>query len=224
MRYVLAALAVLAVLAIAVIGTVLLANPGGSDDERSAAPGTQRAGGADRGDARPFRGGTPPPGQILPRFRLRDHRGEALGPADLAGKVVLVTFLDTQCTDACPIIASQIGHGLRLLTPAERGDVVAVAITSDPKGDTPRSVGTFLRNHRAAGLRYLIGSEPELRPVWDAFHVLPSVDTGDDEVHSAPVRIFDRTGTWVTSLHPGADLTPASLAHDIRIALEEEAS
>lgn len=216
MKYALAALAVLAVMAIAVTGTALLADPGGSGDRGSPA---ERAGGADRGGARSFRGGTPPPGQELPRFRLRDHRGEALGPADLAGKAVVVTFLDTQCIDACPIIASQIGQGLRLLTRAETGDVVAVAITSDPEGDTPRSVRTFLANHRAANLRYLIGSERELRPVWDAFHVLPSVDTGDDDVHSAPVRIFDRTGAWVASLHPGADLTPENLAHDIRAAL-----
>lgn len=32
-------------------------------------------------------------------------------------------------------------------------------------------------------------------------------------------RIFDRQGTWVTTLHPGADLTPANLAHDVRVAL-----
>jgi hypothetical protein len=36
------------------------------------------------------------------------------------------------------------------------------------------------------------------------------------------VRIYDRNGTWVTTLHPGADLTEANLAHDIRAALAAE--
>jgi hypothetical protein len=82
-------------------------------------------------------------------------------------------------------------------------------------------VRSFLRRHRVAGiLRYLVGTESELRPVWDAFHVLPSVDTGDDEIHSAPVRLFDREGVWVATLHAGVDLTPANLAHDVRVALD----
>ena len=30
-----------------------------------------------------------------------------------------------------------------------------------------------------------------MRPVWHAFGVLPAVDTGNDDVHSADVRVFD---------------------------------
>jgi cytochrome oxidase Cu insertion factor (SCO1/SenC/PrrC family) len=33
------------------------------------------------------------------------------------------------------------------------------------------------------------------------------------------VRIFDRNGIWVTTQRLGVDLTPANLAHDIRVAL-----
>jgi hypothetical protein len=33
------------------------------------------------------------------------------------------------------------------------------------------------------------------------------------------VRIFDRRGIWVSTLHAGIDLTPANLVHDIRAAL-----
>jgi len=168
-----------------------------------------------------FRGGQPPEDIRLPDFTLREHSGAVTHSDDLRGNVVLVTFLDTQCTEACPVIAGQIGQGLELLSPSERSDVVALAISSDPQEDTPASVRTFLRRHRVAGtLRYLVGTEPELRPVWDAFHVLPSVDTGNDEIHSAPLRLFNREGVWVATLHAGVDLTPANLAHDIRVALD----
>lgn len=45
-------------------------------------------------------------------------------------------------------------------------------------------------------------------------------ETGNADTHSADVRVFDRNGKWVATLHAGADLTPANLAHDITTALE----
>jgi protein SCO1/2 len=175
----------------------------------------------DDGEEAGYLGSPPPPGITLPGFELRDWTGELVDSRDLHDKVVLITFLDTQCTEACPIIAAQIGQALMLLGPDERVSVEALAITTDPEEDTPESIRAFLRRHRVEGtLRYLVGSEAELRPVWEAFDVLPSLDTGDDDVHSAPVRLFDRRGEWVATLHAGADLTPESLAHDVRVALE----
>ena len=71
----------------------------------------------------------------------------------------------------------------------------------------------------AGSLRYLVGSEAALRPVWSAFQVLPALDTGSSDIHSAPVRIYDRKGVWISTLNAGADLTPANLAHDVGVAL-----
>jgi len=33
------------------------------------------------------------------------------------------------------------------------------------------------------------------------------------------VRIYDRDGVWVSTLHAGADLTTENLVHDVRVAL-----
>jgi len=168
-----------------------------------------------------FRGSTPPKGFTLPAFELKDHTGAVVRSKELRGKVVLVTFLDSQCTEACPVIAGHIGTALEQFSPDERTRVAAIAVTTDPGEDTPASVRAFLARHRVEGhLRYLIGSVAELRPVWQAFRVLPSLDSGDDEIHSAPVRLFDTEGVWVATLHAGVDLTPANLAHDIRVALD----
>jgi cytochrome oxidase Cu insertion factor (SCO1/SenC/PrrC family) len=141
----------------------------------------------------------------------------------LRGKVVLITFLDTKCTDKCPLIAGQVGAGLRLLTPSERRRTTALAITVDPPIDTPARITAFLTRRQARGLDYLIGPVRELRPIWKAFFVLAAVDTGNANVHSADVRVFDRRGVWVSNLHAGADLTPANLAHDLRVALGRKA-
>lgn len=167
-----------------------------------------------------FLGSRPPAGLRAPDFALRDQSGALVRMRDLRGKVVLLTFLDTRCRDACPIIGEQMRAALAGLAPEERRRVEALAISVNPTNDTPEAVRAYLSRHRlVGGLRYLTGSERELRPVWEAFYVIASLDTGDADVHSAPVRIFDPRGIWVSTLRPEADLTPASLRNDVRAAL-----
>jgi cytochrome oxidase Cu insertion factor (SCO1/SenC/PrrC family) len=178
-----------------------------------------QAGGAQRGDG-PYRGSEPPGRIELPAFELPSYRGGHVASSDLRGTVVLLTLLDSQCTDACPILASVVARAVDELAPAEQARVRALAITSDPAEDTRASVRRFLRRQRAEGrLDYLLGSERDLRPLWSALHVLPSLDTGRDTLHSAPLRIYDRSGIWVATLHAGADLSETNLLHDIRVAL-----
>jgi cytochrome oxidase Cu insertion factor (SCO1/SenC/PrrC family) len=167
-----------------------------------------------------YRGSQPPALVTFPDFTLPDHRGAIVSSSELEGKVALITFLDSQCTEACPIIASQIARTLERLSPDERAQVAAVAISTDPAEDTPAAVREFLRKHRAEGrLRYLVAPDDRLRPVWEDFQIAASFDTGIDTLHSAPVRIYDRDRAWVSTLHAGVDLTPVNLAHDIRLAL-----
>jgi cytochrome oxidase Cu insertion factor (SCO1/SenC/PrrC family) len=172
-----------------------------------------------------YRGSRPPPGVQLPRFALRSYRGDIVNTRALRGKVVLVTFLDTKCTEKCPIIASQIGAALPLLPASARRQVVALAVSVDPRVDSPGSVRRFLRRRHALGkLDFLLGSVKDLRPVWQASHIVAAADTGNADIHSAAARIFDRRGIWVTTLHPGVDLTPQNLAHDLLAALKRSRS
>jgi cytochrome oxidase Cu insertion factor (SCO1/SenC/PrrC family) len=173
-----------------------------------------------RPDREAFVGSDVPPGIMLPRFELASHTGRVVRSSALRGKVVWVTFLETKCKEACPLIADEIRDGMRELDADERSRVVALAISTHPGDDTRASVGTFLRHHRVTDeLTYLVGSTRELRPVWTAFHVLPALDTGDADTHSAPVRIFATSGEWVSTLHAGVDLTPDNLVHETRLAL-----
>ena len=199
-RWVVIAVVVVLVLAGAVTAAVLVLD---SEVERDA-----------------YRGSTPPEAIPLPEFAIPESSGAIVSSRDLEGKVVLVTFLDSQCTEACPIIASQIARALDSLGAEERAEVAPLAISTDPVEDTPTSVRAFLRKNRAEGrLRYLVAPVEELRPVWEAFQIVVSYDTGIDTLHSAPVRIYDPDGVWVTTLHAGADLSTENLVHDVRVAL-----
>jgi cytochrome oxidase Cu insertion factor (SCO1/SenC/PrrC family) len=180
----------------------------------------------DRPDEGPYRGSEPPARIELVDFALRDHEGAVVRSLSLRGKVVLLTFLDSQCMEACPVIAAQIARTFDLLGFAERRGIFAVAISTDPREDTAASVRAFLRRNRALGkLHYVGGGEPEskLRRIWMRFHILSSLESREDALHSAPVRIYVR-GVWVATQHAGVDLTPANLAHDLRVALARASS
>ena len=172
------------------------------------------------GSAPSFRGSRPPPDVKLPSFSLHDQHGTVVRSRDLEGKVVAVTFLDSACREACPPTTVEIGRAVRLLTPNQRKDVAALAVSVDPRVDTPARVRAFLRRHHAdRELTFLLGTTRELRPVWNAFHILPAVDSGDSDVHTILVEIYDRDGTWVSSLHTGVDLNALNLRHDLVAAL-----
>jgi protein SCO1/2 len=171
------------------------------------------------GDEADFRGSRPAADLMLPPFELRDDQGRLVRSSDLRGKALAVTFLDTECTEACPIIAAQVSQAMKALGD-DRGRAEALAITVDPVGDTRQRIEQFLARYRATGaLRYLDGTVAELRPVWEGFQVASSMDSGNSNLHSAPVRIYDGDGRWRSTLHPGVDLTPVDLAHDLREAM-----
>lgn len=170
-----------------------------------------------------YRGSRPPTGIELEPFSLRSYRGGVVSSEQLNGKVVALTFLESKCTQACPVIAFDVARGVERLTVDERRQVRAIAISVHPGDDTRENIRTFLTKRRAVGkLDYLIGSEAELRPVWRRYHVLSALESGDANTHSASVHVYDRDGIWVSSLHPGIDLTPENFAHDIRVALNRK--
>jgi protein SCO1 len=166
-----------------------------------------------------YRGSEPPAGIFAPNFVLRDYRGRLVRMRSLRGHVVVITFLDTHCKTKCPVFASDIGAALRLLSPAQRREVTALALTVEPTRDTPASVRQFLARRHALSIDFLLGTTRRMRPIWRAFHVMPAEQTGNADVHSSDARIFDRRGMWVSTLHVPVDLTPTNLAHDIGVAL-----
>jgi protein SCO1 len=107
------------------------------------------------------------PPVVAPAFALRDQDGRLTGPRHMRGHWYVVAFLYTHCPDVCPVIASNLGVALRRLP-----DLRVLAISVDPKNDTPASVKSFLRaHHLPSRFRYVTGTRAELAPVWARYHV-----------------------------------------------------
>jgi protein SCO1 len=193
------AIALVLVAALALGGVVLAATSGG--DEQPVAAANQ------------FAGATMPRDLRAPDFRLRDEQGNRVSMRALRGKPVVVTFLYSHCQDTCPITAQTIRGALDDLG----HDVPAVAISVDPRNDTPASARKFLAEQRANGrIRFVLGSRAQLRPIWKGYGVTPQRVTQE---HIARITLVDTRGFQRVG-YPIAQATPERLAHDLRL-LEE---
>lgn len=168
----------------------------------------------------PYHGTIPPPGVRAPNFTLSDYRDRLVTMSKLRGRVVVLSFVDSKCTQKCPIVTSVIAQTMKQLPAKAHHQVVALLMSVDPKVDTGPSIHRFLARRGALDLGYLVGPTRTMRPIWKAYGILAAVDTGNSDLHSSDVRVFDRKGIWVSTLHAGEDLTPESLRHDTLLALK----
>jgi protein SCO1 len=152
-----------------------------------------------------------------PPLKLDDSLGKPVNIRDFHGKAVLVTFIYDHCPDVCPIIVGNLHTAQQQLGPrASKLRIVAVSV--DPKGDTPQTVKHFLAEHQMTGkMQYLIGSRPQLERVWSAWHIVskssPSAKVPDAVEHSALVYGISGSGK-LTTLYP-ANFKPAQIVHDV---------
>lgn len=104
-----------------------------------------------------------------PAVRLPDQDGRMTSLARLRGRPVLLTFLDSRCTNLCPIEGAQLAAVQRRLPPGQRPQLVVVSVNP---ADTRASVAKFVRQ---AGWtqpwRWLLGTRKTLAPVWRAYHI-----------------------------------------------------
>jgi len=153
-------------------------------------------------------------------FALRDQDGKLVRLSALAGKYRIVTFLYTSCPDVCPLIASNLNLALRKLTPAERAQVRVLAISVDPKGDTPAAVRRYVKAHRLLPqFRYLTGTHAQLAPVWRGWHVAVTPGKLDTVDHSAYEMLVDPQGKGRVVYDAGVQWD--DVLHDLRVLMDE---
>lgn len=162
-----------------------------------------------------YSGSLASPATPEPPLRLRNYRGERVDVARYRGKAVFVTFIYTHCPDVCPVIASNLGVSLNLMGAKQASKVQVIAVSVDPRGDTPSAVAAFLHRHGVFGrMQYLIGDRRELARVWKAWGVGSERDAGNPELvnHSGLVYGIGARGK-VTTLY-AANFRPQEIVHD----------
>src|SRR5918911_586075 len=84
-----------------------------------------------------------------PPFALPDQEGARLSLRDLGGKVALVTFIYTTCTDTCPVLTAKLAQVQAKLGSDFGPRVRFVSITVDPEHDTPAVLRAYAEQFKA---------------------------------------------------------------------------
>jgi protein SCO1 len=155
------------------------------------------------------------PAKLAPKIDLRNYLGQPVTLSQYRGRAVLLTFLYTNCPDICPLITSNLRVVQKELG-AQAGRAQIIAVSVDPRGDTPAAVARFLHVHGMTGrMQYLIGSAPELEQTWTAWGVGSRREVGQPDLvaHSALVYGITASGTLKT-VYP-ATFAPSQIVHDV---------
>jgi len=136
-------------------------------------------------------------------FTLVGADGKPFSSSELAGKPYAIYFGFTRCGDVCPTTLSRL---VKLRKEASGEDAFRIVfVTIDPKNDGPKEVGQYagLFNSPIIGLT---GSQPQIDHVKKQYGIFaepsPHPIPGKEMMHTATVLLFDRSGSFVTTITP----------------------
>src|SRR3989304_5536632 len=128
-------------------------------------------------------------------FRLKDQNGATIALSDFRGRVVVLTFMDSQCREVCPLTAAHLRAAHQMLGD-DATSVVLIGVNVNVKVSAVADVMAITSKWRLDEIptwHFLTGSAEELEPVWKAYGI--AVVPGEDEIQHTPgVYLIDQTG------------------------------
>lgn len=159
-------------------------------------------------------------GQKVPDFTLTNQHSQQVSLSNFKGKVVLVTFLYTQCPypEKCPMLAQKLNKLRELLDQVEsaKGQFQVLSITLDPKRDTPEALKKYAQgqDENATNWTFLTGKPGEINKIASMFGVIYYTDKGVID-HNIRTAVLDRNGR-LNRLFTGNDWKPGEAAALVR--------
>ena len=131
---------------------------------------------------------------VAPGFTLRDQQNRPTSLAQFRGKVVVLTFIDPECHQLCPLTTHSMVQALKILGPAAASQVQLLGIDANPQKTQVSDVADYTRTHDLEGRwLFLTGSPAQLAEIWRQYHIYVAVVNNDIE-HTAIVMLIDQNG------------------------------
>jgi protein SCO1 len=154
-----------------------------------------------------------------PDFRLTDQFGKTVSLSDFHGEPVILTFMYTHCPDVCPLMAEKL-HTVQIQLGKDASKVMMLAVSIDPVRDTQASALNFSQGHKLnTNWHYLIGTQNELAPVWNAYSIYAQPAANTTITHTDAVYVIDKQGR--ERVFFSDDFTSTELTNDLKVLLEE---
>ena len=160
------------------------------------------------------------PPRMAPDFSLQGSDGHELKISHYRGKVVLLAFGFTSCTEVCPITLNTFAVTRRKLGPVA-ADVPVVYVTVDPGRDVPARLSKYLGSFDSTFVGGT-GTEDQLAAVRSSYGITAEKKViGDDYTyaHSSFTYLIDRSGR-IRALMPYGH-SPDDYVNDLTILLKE---
>jgi len=143
-----------------------------------------------------------------PGIALTGQSGAAWSLRAQTGKVVVLTFYSTDCTDICPVLGQELRQAAALLGP-KAADVEFAVVNTDPHGTdvSPAPPALTVPGLDAVpGVRFLTGPLPQLNATWIAYGVTVTIGgTPPRQSHNDILYFVDPQGRLRSSALPFAN-------------------
>lgn len=144
-------------------------------------------------------------GRKAPAIDLVDQRGAPFSLGSVAGRPVVLTFLDPRCADICPVEISELRHAAQSLGGIARS-IVFVVVNADPAARAVAALRSAIVNDgldRLPDAYFLTGPLSALVKVWAAYGVTVEYQpTSGHLAHTNLIDILSPRGRLEYSLEP----------------------
>jgi protein SCO1/2 len=160
-------------------------------------------------------------GAAVPDFTLTDQAGRNVRLSQLAGKVLVSSFIYTSCPlpNYCFRLSNNLGRLQKRFADRMGRDLVLLSVSIDPVHDTPEVLAKYAATWKAdaKSWHFLTGPEPEVRSVCRRFGVNFWPDEGA-LTHSLHTIVIDRQGKLVANFE-GNEFTAEQLGDFVESVL-----
>lgn len=173
-------------------------------------------------------GGIPASAESLPKigpapgFSLVNQNGETFMFKQLHGKVAVVTFIFTSCSNSCPLLTAKLVQVNRMLG-SDAPNVTFVAITVDPINDSPEVLKRYAKLYSAPDeqFTFLTGDFDEIQEVVRNYGAYFNTRGERDVDHTFLTSIVDQSGTLRVQ-YLGWRFDPKEFVSDLKSLVHED--
>jgi cytochrome oxidase Cu insertion factor (SCO1/SenC/PrrC family) len=128
-----------------------------------------------------------------PDIRLKNQFGQPMSLSHFRGKVVLLSFDDSECTTVCPLTTESMLLAKEALGKAGN-DVQLLGVDANPDAIAQSDVLGYSRAHGMVNQwDFLTGTLPQLKKVWSDYHVAVQIEAGQID-HTPALYVIDAAG------------------------------